>query len=276
MAIPLFNVGGFSIYLFGVTVAIGIAAGYYISSKEVKRKGLEEERVSEFLIYSIIVGIIGGRLGYVFIYNPSYYLRNPFEILKIHDGGMSIHGSLLAGILFAIWYVKKYSLDFWKIADATAPGLAIGQAIGRIGCDVFGYPMARPWPWGVLINGQLLHPAQVYEFLLDYIMFLVLWRYKDRIKYNGQLFIIYLIFFNINRAIVEFFRENPMVFPPFSVAHLMSAFFIILALLLFKHIKKHNIIGFNEYVKKEKKGYVDVIIVVILMVISTAFYYYIH
>ncbi|WP_434643530.1 prolipoprotein diacylglyceryl transferase [Thermoanaerobacterium thermosaccharolyticum] len=197
MTVPLFNIGGFTIYLFGIMIAIGVGTGYILALKEAKRKGLDVDKVSEFLVYLIIVGIIGGRLGFVLTYRPYFFLTHPLEILKIHDGGMAIHGSLVAGILFSIWYVRKYKLNFWKIADLASPGLAIGQAIGRIGCDIFGYAMARPWPWGIKVNGQLLHPVQVYEFLLDYIMFFVLWRKRDKIKYNGQLFIIYVIFFNI-------------------------------------------------------------------------------
>lgn len=275
MTVPLFNIGGFSVYLFGVMIAIGIAVGFIITLKEAKRKGLDTDRISEFLIYLVLAGIIGGRLGFVLFYKPQYYFTHPLEIIKIHEGGMSIHGSLVAGILFAIWYVKKNNLNFWMIADSAAPGLAIGQAIGRIGCDVFGYQMARPWPWGVMVNGQLLHPAQVYEFLLDYIMFLVLWRKRDKIKYNGQLFIIYIIFFNLNRAIVEFFRINPMILPPFSIAHLASAIFIIAAVIAAHYIKRYNKVEMTEHVE-DKKGYMDIIIVILLMIISTAFYYYIH
>ncbi|MDE4541193.1 MULTISPECIES: prolipoprotein diacylglyceryl transferase [Thermoanaerobacterium] len=277
MTVPLFNIGGFTIYLFGIMIAIGVGTGYILALKEAKRKGLDVDKVSEFLVYLIIVGIIGGRLGFVLTYRPYFFLTHPLEILKIHDGGMAIHGSLVAGILFSIWYVRKYKLNFWKIADLASPGLAIGQAIGRIGCDIFGYAMARPWPWGIKVNGQLLHPVQVYEFLLDYIMFFVLWRKRDKIKYNGQLFIIYVIFFNINRSIVEFFRAgNPMILPPFTIAHLASAIFIAAALIAAHYIKKYNTIEKDEMPVQSKKGFLDIAVVVLLMAISTVFFYYIH
>jgi len=105
----------------------------------------------------------------------------------------------------------------------------LGIAIGRVGCDVFGRPMSSPWPWGVVVNGQLLHPAQVYEFVLDYLLFFYLLRQKKRVAYDGRLFLHFIALYAAIRRMVEFVRYNPTVFGPISVAHLACLVFIIAA-----------------------------------------------
>jgi len=84
-----------------------------------------------------------------------------------------------------VFYIRKHKLSFFKYADALAPGIILGQGIGRVGCDVFGKAMTVPYAWGIEHQGQLLHPAQVYEFLLNYLVFFILWRKRKSIRYDG-------------------------------------------------------------------------------------------
>ncbi|KXS37611.1 MAG: phosphatidylglycerol:prolipoprotein diacylglycerol transferase, partial [Candidatus Frackibacter sp. T328-2] len=177
---------------------------------------------------------------YVLAFNPSYYLKNPVQIFMIQNGGLSIHGSLIAAIGFAIIYTKYKKLSFWRIADTFAPAIILGQAIGRVGCDVFGTAMQTAYFWGVKINNQLLHPVQIYESILNYVLFAVLWNLRDRIKYNGQLFLYYLIGFSFNRGVVEFFRTNPMVIEPFTIAHVTSLIIMIVALFVMVYLRKQK------------------------------------
>ncbi|ARE86873.1 prolipoprotein diacylglyceryl transferase [Clostridium formicaceticum] len=144
----LFNVGGFSIHLFGVTIALGILVGFFIMLSEAKRKGLDKEKLIDLALYTVIFGVIGARLNYILAFNPAYYIRNLKEILMLQQGGLSIQGSLIIGTAFGFWYMKKKSIPIWKTADAFAPAIIMGQAIGRVGCDVFGIPMSRSWFWG--------------------------------------------------------------------------------------------------------------------------------
>jgi len=233
----LFRLGPFSISLFGTFIALGIAAGLYILNQEAKRKKLDQDEVLNLAIYSIIAAVVGARLYYILVFNPAYYLNNLNEIIMINQGGLSIQGGLLGAILFAWFYVRRKKLSFWKLADTFAPAIILGQAIGRIGCDVFGVVMKKAYPWGAKIGGQLLHPAQAYEIILNYLLFAILWNRRDKVKYNGQLFLWYIIGFSINRGIVEFFRSNPVVFKPFTVVHLTS-FVIILIAIAIKIITK--------------------------------------
>ncbi|QNO16069.1 prolipoprotein diacylglyceryl transferase [Alkalicella caledoniensis] len=282
----LFNIGGIGIHLFGITMALGIVAGLYIVVREVKRKGLELEKTFDLAFYTIIVGVVGARLNYILAFNPSFYFNNPKEIFMIQNGGLSIQGALIAGIVFAIWYMKRNGMPVWKTADAFAPGIILGQGIGRVGCDVFGIPMTGQWFWGINIGGQLLHPAQMYEAILNYILFLILWSKRKNTRYNGQLFVMYFIGFSMNRFIVEFFRENPLVIGRLSVAHVYSLIFIAVAILLDRFLQNlsqktqtsvaNDTTQEKKKIEQNKEFLLSIITIGILTILSLFIYYNVH
>lgn len=273
----LFSIGGIHIPLFGFMIGLGILVGFYILNHEVKRKGLNGDKTTDLAIYTIIIGIVGARLNYVIAFNPSFYIENPLEIIMLQKGGLSIQGGLIAGVLFALWYVKRKDLPLGKTADAFAPAIILGQAIGRVGCDVFGIAMSKPWFWGVQIEGQLLHPAQIYEAILNYLLFFMLWQNRKYIKYNGQLFIYYLVGFSLNRFIVEFSRSNPIVAGPISIAHLYSLGLLFATVILAIWLKRKSdcLSDIDNSRNKvfEKRAFINIIAAITA---STAFYYFIH
>lgn len=277
--VEAFRIGHFSIYVFGITIALGILIGILIMLKEGKRKNQDIDKLSDLAIYTIIASLIGARIFYVLVFNLDYYLANPKAVFAIRNGGMSIQGGLIFGIAFAIWYSKRKKINFLSVADTFAPGIIIGQAIGRVGCDVFGIPMNKQYSWGVMVNNQLLHPAQIYEVILDLILFTYLWKKRHDIKYDGELFINYIIGFSFIRFIVEFFRTNPMVVGPFSVAHITSLIIIIVAIIFNNIIKKNNK-GNKSKTKKQnnisKNPTYHYILIAGLGVFSVWFYYFIH
>lgn len=273
----LFNIFGFPIHFFGLMIALGVLSGLFIAYIEVKRKGLEVEDLLNIAVYAIISAVVGARLFYIIFYDLSYYLENPIDILKINEGGLSIHGGLLGAFIFSFFYVRKHKLNFFKYADAIAPGIILGQAIGRIGCDVFGKVMSVPLAWGIERQGQLLHPAQVYEFLLNYLVFFILWRRRKSKQYDGQIFLWYVILFSINRSLVELFRNNLSVAGLFSISHLLSLLFIIgaVAVMLFLKKKRMDITGDNkENVSTDKLDWIkDTLFVLVLIAASIIIFY---
>ncbi len=173
-----------------------------------------------------------------------------------------------------VWQVKKYKLELWQIADLLAPALILGQAIGRIGCDVFGIPMAKPYFWGVEVNGTLVHPAQVYELTLDYLLFAWLWIKKNSKHYSGQIFVHYLIGFSVIRSVVEFFRFNPEIFGFLSVSHLLNIATVIAALVLQRYLKKYySPVKVNQ--EPSSTG-TTILITVFLIAASVSLYYFIQ
>lgn len=278
----LFYVFGFPIYFFGLMISLGLIAGIFISYYEVKRKKLETDRVFDLAIYGIISAIVGARIFYILFYDLSYYLKNPADILLISEGGLSIHGGLIGAFIFGYLYFRKYKLSFLQYADAIAPGIILGQGIGRVGCDVFGKVMLNTLPWGIEHQGQLLHPTQVYEFILDYVAFYLLWRKRKNIKYNGQIFVWYLVVFAINRSVVELFRYNPSIIGWFSISHLLSIGLIIIAIIIRviityrKDTKKSiniEIIENDITISKSIDWMKELIYVVALIIISMVIFY---
>lgn len=268
--IPMFSIGPLTIYFFGFMIAIGASVGLFIFSREAKKQGLDHKLLMDGAIYSLISGIIGARIIFILIYNPAYYFANPLKIVSVHEGGLSIHGGILAGLIVGYWFLKKNKLPVWKTLDIVSPALILAQGISRIGCDVFGGPISSALPWGVEVNWEYLHPAQAYEFLLDYLLFGYLWLRLKKPAFSGQVFSHYLIGFMVIRGIVEFTRLNPMVFGPFSVSHVMSFVGIIIGLILIKYQKKSEPINQGNTIKKsdymKTAGFVFALMVVSLMI----------
>lgn len=273
----LFHIFGIPVHFFGVMIALGLLFGVFIAYIEAKRKKLDVEKLFDIAIYAMISAIVGARVFYILFYNLSYYLNNPAEIIRINEGGLSIHGGLIGAFIFAFFYFRKHKLSFFKYADAIAPGIILGQGIGRIGCDVFGKVMAIPRPWGIEREGQLLHPTQLYEFVLNYVVFFILWRKRKHIRYDGQLFIWYIILFSINRSIVEFFRNNPLIGGWFSISYLLSMLLIVGAILLMFYAKKKRADNPDENNEDEvvhKFDWVkDILVTIALIVVSAVIYY---
>ena len=275
----LFTILGYPIYFFGALIALGLMAGTFISNIEVKRKNLETDRVLDLAIFGLISAIVGARLFYILFYNLSYYMANPDDIILISEGGLSIHGGLIGAFIFGVCYFRKHKLSFLYYADAIVPGIILGQGIGRVGCDVYGKIMTTSLPWGIKRQGQLLHPTQVYEFILNYLMFFILWRKRKKIKYNGQLFVWYLVFFAINRSVVELFRYNPSIIGWFSISHLLSIGLVIIAFIIKILINKKDMIISNNSegneieINKNDSWLKEFLYVAIMIIISIIIFY---
>lgn len=269
----IFSIGHYSINVFGMFIALGIIVGYILTMKEAKRQKFSTDAITDLILYVIIFGLIGARLYYVVVFNLDYYLNNLNKIIAVWDGGLSIQGALIGGAIAALIYDRIKKINVWKAADIMAPGIIIGQAIGRIGCDVFGIPMGNKYFWGVLVNDQVLHPAQMYESMLNYILFGILWARRKSIKYDGQLFFTYLIGFSINRFIVEFFRNNPIFIQPFTVAHVTSITLIIISVIALKILKNRYKDGNANENKMFSISTLEIILILAMMVVSIFLYY---
>lgn len=234
----LFSIGPFSLTLLGLFSLLGITAGFLIIRREAAQNGFDEGQLHSIGLVALISAIIGARLYYALVFAPEYFLTNPMKLLAFHEGGLSIQGGLLGGITGSLLYCRVQKLSFWQAADIFAPGIILGQAIGRIGCDVFGTPASRSFFWTVEVQGVNLHPVQIYESLLNYALFLLIWRLRGRTQRSGDIFLIYATGFAFNRFMVEFFRSNPQAFGPLTVAHAGSLFMAATALVILLYRRK--------------------------------------
>jgi len=272
----LFSFGPIHIYFFGLMIAIAAISGGAFAIKQGEKRGINEDTMFNLIMIVVISGVLGARLFYILFYNPSFYFSNPAEIIKINEGGLSIHGGIFSAIVAGYLYSIKSKISFFKLADIAVVGIALAQGIGRVGCDVFGKPMTNIMIWGINYNGQILHPAQVYEFILDYILFIILWRRSSKKKFEGELFVIYLIAFPIIRGIVEFFRINPVVWGPFSISHLLSLVLVIIGLVIYKFLSKRT----TEQVKVDTENKVKltatILYLVALILVSIFIFYFVQ
>lgn len=226
-------IGTFKIYYYGILIMLGAVAATWVASRQVRRYGQDPELSWDLLPWALIGGIIGARLWHIFFPPASmveqgittlYYLTHPLDMLNLRKGGLGIPGGVIGGLI-AVWIycrVKKIPLAPW--ADAIAPGLALAQAIGRVGNyfnqEVYGSPTDLPWrlfidPAHRLTGYELVeyyHPLFFYELLWNLMnMGILLWlsnRLKDWLK-PWDLFLMYATIYGIGRFLLEFLRLDP-------------------------------------------------------------------
>ncbi|MGK0465567.1 prolipoprotein diacylglyceryl transferase [Clostridium sp.] len=269
----LFSIGPFHVYFFGLMIAISIISAVSFAEWQAKKRGIKDEIMFNLAIIGVIAGVVGARLFYILFYNPSFYFSHPMDIFKIAEGGLSIHGGIFVALVAGYFYSVKVKVSFFKLADIAVMAVILAQGIGRVGCDVFGKVMTNIMPWGINIGGNILHPAQVYEFILDYILFIILWRKSEKQKYEGELFVIYIIGFPIIRGIVEFFRINPVIWGPFSISHLLSLVFIIGGLIIYAYLKRNGNYEIKNYEEIMIPMYLKIICLIILITVSLIAFY---
>jgi len=228
-----FRIGPIEVRYYGLMIALAFVAGGILGEREAQRKGFPPGTVYDLLTYVIIAAIIGARLYYVIFADLGWFIKHPLEILSIWKGGLSLHGGIIGGLGVGIWFCKKRGMDVWKFADTLAPSIILGQAIGRIGCTMNGCSYGKPTtlPWAVVFTdpnslaplGVPLHPTQIYELLLDLILFAGLWMLRKKIVFDGQLFLTYVMGYGVIRFFIEFFRgDSLLIFSAIPVAHAVS------------------------------------------------------
>lgn len=145
----LIQIGPVVIRWYGAMIVIAIWVGLWLAGREAERKGIDKDKIQEFLLYAIFGAVIGSRLYYVAFTDLTMLWKNPLEVLAIWQGGLAIHGAILAGLVVCVLYAKKHKIPLGKFVDTLTPSLILGQAIGRIGCffngDAHGYPTRMPW-----------------------------------------------------------------------------------------------------------------------------------
>ncbi|MCD5397465.1 prolipoprotein diacylglyceryl transferase [candidate division NPL-UPA2 bacterium] len=248
----LFRLGPFTIFSYGVMLAAAFIIGVYLARGEARRKGIGEESIVNLSLYVVVAGIVGARLYHIAFYGLSNHLCHPAEILAVWRGGLAFHGSIIGGLLAVIWFAKRQKISFWKLSDTLTPSLILGQALGRIGCFLNGCCHGIPTrlPWGIIFpegspanweyGFQPLHPTQLYQAILNLLLFLFLWGRRKKGKYDGQLFLLYLILYSGGRFLVEIFRGDSLYVweTPLKAAQIMGILIIIISLLVMRLLRR--------------------------------------
>jgi phosphatidylglycerol:prolipoprotein diacylglycerol transferase len=245
----LFHLGPLTVYSFGLMMALGFLAADYVIRLECQRRGFDPEYSSSIVIGAAVAGIAGSRI-YAILDDLPAYLADPKSMI-FSGSGFVFYGGMIGGVLGAYLVSRWYRISFGATIDMCAPALAIGQAIGRIGCLLsgdgdWGLPSTMPWAmaypraivgWNSdtvlkldehyhLVSGFFpgvrVHPAPIYETILYLGVFYVLWSMRKTSHPAGRLIYWYMVLAGAARFVVEFVRINPRVFGPLSEAQLIA------------------------------------------------------
>jgi phosphatidylglycerol---prolipoprotein diacylglyceryl transferase len=220
----LFHIGSFALPSYGFMAALGMICGLTAVFRLARFRGLDPEEMWNLGGIAAFSGILGSKL-LMLVVDWRDYAAEPgriFSIATLQSGGV-FSGGLLLAILCSWWYVRRLKVPFLTIADVFAPGVALGHALGRIGCLAAGCCYGRethvPWaitfhnPWAAEFSGtpldRPLHPTQLYEFLAEGINFVFLYWLCKRKKFEGQVIALFMIVYGVERFVFEFFRGDP-------------------------------------------------------------------
>ena len=211
-----FYLGSLPIHSYGVMVALAFLAGLWTATRRCARENLSREDIGDVTLWLMVGGVIGARTVYVVTYWEEFAGGPLSEIFMIQHGGLVYYGGLIGAILAAMITMRVKRMPLWKTADVLAPSIALGNAIGRIGCLLNGccYGRACSLPWAIRFpdghptGGAPVHPTEIYDTLLNLGLYgFLAWLFRRK-KFDGQIFATYLLCYAVTRSIVEMFRGD--------------------------------------------------------------------
>jgi len=236
-----FELFGIQIRWYGIFIATGLMLATLLILQRSKKLGFEEDTIIDLVIICMPSAIIGARIYYV-LFNWSYYQGDILKMINIRGGGLAIHGGVIAGVLAGWIYTRIKKLDFLKLIDIVAPGLILGQAIGRWGnffnSEAHGGP--TDLPWGIMVEGQKVHPTFFYEFVWNLLVLGILLKYRDKKKFDGEVFLLYLGLYSIGRFFIEGLRTDSLMLGPLRMAQVISISLIAFGFGTIWFIRKRN------------------------------------
>lgn len=258
-----FTVFGQDIYWYGIFIGLGVILGVLLALHEAKRTGQNPDTYLDFIIYAMIIAIIGARLYYV-IFSWDFYSQYPEKIFAIREGGLAIYGGIIGGVLTAIVYSHLKKKSFWVMADTMAPSLILGQMLGRWGNffnkEAFGgftdnlfamrYQLSQVRASDVTpdilqnlvtVNGVdyiQVHPTFLYESMWSLCVFIILLILQRKKKFDGQVCATYFFGYALGRVWIEGLRTDQLCIGNVPVSQALSAVLIIASVVLYVYCKK--------------------------------------
>ena len=249
MVPDVLHIGPIPIHLFGIFMALGFIVAWAVAAREIERKGYDRAIASSIVTWGAVGGLVGARLWSV-VGNWTELTREPLRVL-FGSGGLVWYGGLVGGAIAVTICLKRAGIPWLRGADAVAPALAVGHAVGRIGCQVAGdgdWGKVTTLPWGMAYPhavvgwdyppGVRVHPTPIYEFVAYLAIFAILWRRGRQPAPDGSTFATYLVLAGIARFGIEFVRINPRVLWGLTEAQLMSVALVGMGVGLFARARR--------------------------------------
>ena len=236
------QIGPLTVYSYGLMFAIAVVVCTVLFQKDAQMAGIKKEMATDLVFWLVAGGILGARLFYILL-NLPFFVSNPWEIIMLYHGGLAWQGGFIVGALSGVWFVKKHNLPVLKLLDLSAPYLALGQSIGRLGCFLNGCCYGKPAVWGIYfpVHHDHLQPTQLYDALGLFMTFLILKKLSRYAAYQGHIFVLYVILAAGLRFVVEFFRaDHEIIFLGLSVYQWVCLVFLATAFYVHTKIKSYG------------------------------------
>ena len=254
------EVGSVQIYWYSIILIAAFLLGGVVTLIEARKWNISEDFMINLFFYIILFGLIGARLYYV-AFNWDYYSNDLSSIYRVWEGGLAIHGGIIASLIFVIFYSKKYKINTMRLLDILVVSLILGQAIGRWGNFMNGEAHGAVTTLtsleslhipefvinGMYIDGTYYIPTFFYESILCFIGFIVLLIFR-RLKYTkiGQPTALYLVWYGVVRFFIEQMRTDSLMLGDFKIAQIVSICMIIAGATIFIIAKKKSVFD-NQY-----------------------------
>ncbi len=247
------ELGPFTLHTYGVLIAVAFLVGLFVASWQAKKAGLDATRITDMAVYVLIAGLLGAKL--MLLAGERSAWKDPRELFSIffQSGGV-FYGGLLGGIVMAFVCIRRYGLPAWPTADVLAPGVVIGQSIGRLGCLAAGccWGKSATVPWAITFTDVYayhqvgtpvdtpLHPSQIYESLATLLIFVVLIWLAPHKKFQGQVVLSYVVLYSVARFGLEYFRGDAGrgFIGPLSTSQAVAIVLVLAAGALFLRLRK--------------------------------------
>ena len=219
----LFKIGPYSVYSYGAMLALAFLVCSFLAKRRAASIGMDGEKILDLTVLLIMSGVIGGRIMFV-VLDLEYFKTRPLDIFKLWEGGLVWYGGLILAVISGAVFLRIYKMPILKTADLMMPYVALGQAIGRIGCFLNGCCYGK----------TPALPTQLFESAAMFIVYLIL---RRRVPSNGRTFFLYLILYSVFRFFIEFIRgDNMLVIMGLTFSQFISLIILTAAAILWKVI----------------------------------------
>ena len=237
-----FDFGVLQIRWYGILMAASILAGFWLAHRRAVLEGLPADQLVRAAQWGVVAGLVGARL-YEVVFNWDYYGRYPAKIVAVWEGGLAMHGGIIAGPLVGAWLARRWGVPVLRALDVIAPSMILGQAIGRWGNffneEAFGAPTGLPWKLYISPSHRpiefrqfdFFHPTFLYESLWNLLVFalLVLWIRPRVGRHPGAVFFSYIGLYSVGRFFIEAVRLDSFWIGPFRVGQIASVAGVLVA-----------------------------------------------